>query len=770
MRAAGRARLAAFALWALLALLGPRAHAVPTFDEVRGAHRPSDLVLLDRHGVPLHTLRTDLQVRRLAWVPLSEMSPALLQAVVVSEDRRFWAHSGVDWAAAARSAFGNLWNTRTRGASTVTMQLAGLIDEGLARPAGGRSLGQKLGQVVVASRLEAGWSKHQILEAYLNSVPLRGEMVGIHALARTLFGKHPGGLDALEATIAAALVRAPNATPEAVARRACGVLQELKLECTGVATLAGAALARRAGLPQGEQLAPHYARLALRPDGQPLQRSTLDAGLQRVAVRALRQQLAELAGHHVEDGAVVVLDNATGEVLAWVGANGDTSDAPQVDGVLARRQAGSTLKPFAYALAFEQRLLRPDSLLDDAPTALATGAGLYRPQNYDRSFKGWVSARTALGSSLNIPAVRVGTLLPPDALFERLNALGLALPHTAGWYGSALVLGSADVSLLALTNAYRTLANGGRHTPAALPRAVRPGQAQAQATPRTAATAAGAAPVAPPAAPRRVGDAAAAFLVTEILADNAARALTFGLDSALATRGFAAVKTGTSKDMRDNWCIGFTERYTVGVWVGNAGGEPMHAVSGVSGAAPVWRALVHHLHAGRPSRPPLPPAGLQLARTQQPGAAPAPPERRAFGITSPVDGSIYALDPDVPPDAQRITFQGEGGTWVLDGRPIGRGTMLHWPPWPGRHVLSLRDAQGRVRQTVHFEVRGATLRAGAPSGKAPVQEPASRLVLARQPQAVDPHQRAVGRLGDEVVAQRRGAFPPAGLDALGAGQ
>jgi penicillin-binding protein 1C len=449
----------------------------------------------------------------------------------------------------------------------------------------------------------------------------------------------------------------------------------------------------------------------------------------------------------VEDGAVVVLDNATGEVLAWVGANGDTSDAPQVDGVLARRQAGSTLKPFAYALAFEQRLLTPDSLLDDAPTALATGSGLYRPQNYDRSFKGWVSARTALGSSLNVPAVRVGTLLPPDALFERLNALGLALPHTAGWYGSALVLGSADVSLLALTNAYRTLANGGVHTAAAVPRAGR----QAQATARGAAARASvssAAPVASPQAPRRVGDAAAAFLVTDILADNAARALTFGLDSALATRGFAAVKTGTSKDMRDNWCIGFTDRYTVGVWVGNASGEPMHAVSGVSGAAPVWRALVHHLHAGRPSRPPLPPAGLQLARAQQPGAAPALPGHRAFGITSPVDGSVYALDPDVPPNAQRITFEGEAGTWVLDGRPIGRGTMLHWPPWPGRHELSLRDAQGRVRQTVHFEVRGATVRAGAgagagagrgtggadgPSGKAPLQEPASGLVLARQP-------------------------------------
>ena len=701
---------------ALLVVASP-AHAVPGFDAVRAAHRPSDLQLLDRHGTPVQTLRTDPHVRRLAWVPLAEMSPALLQAVVLSEDRRFWAHSGVDWGAVARSAFANLWNTRTRGASTVTMQLAGLIDEGLARPAQGRSLAQKLGQVVVASRLEANWSKHQILEAYLNSVPLRGELVGVHALAQTLFGKHPGGLDALESAITAALVRAPNAAPETVARRACGVLQEMKLDCTGVATLTGAALARRGGMPLGEQLAPHYARLALRRDGPAVQRSTLDAGLQRVALRALRQQLAELAGHQVEDGAVVVLDNASGEVLAWVGANGGTSEAPQVDGVLARRQAGSTLKPFAYGLAFERGLLGPDSLLDDSPTQVATGSGLYRPQNYDRSFKGWVSTRTALGASLNIPAVRVGELLPPDVLFERLNALGLALPHTAGWYGSALVLGSADVSLLALSNAYRALANGGVYAPVVLPG--RSGTDPAQPAPVAAPTVP--TPLAARAATRRVAEAAATHLVTDILADNAARAPTFGLDSALATRGFAAVKTGTSKDMRDNWCIGFTDRYTVGVWVGNAGGEPMREVSGVSGAAPVWRALVHHLHAGRPSRPPVPPVlpvALQPRRAGASAAAlGAAPARRAIGITNPVDGSVFALDPDVPPAAQRITFAGEPGTWVLDGRALGRGATVQWAPWPGRHELQLLGPDGRALQVVRFEVRGAALKPGAPGAR-----------------------------------------------------
>jgi penicillin-binding protein 1C len=706
------------------------AHAVPTFTEVRAAHRPSDLTLLDRHGVPIQTVRVDKAVRRLAWVPLVDMSPALLQAVVLSEDQRFYAHSGVDWSAVAQSAWGNVWNRKTRGASTLTMQLAGLLDEGLARPAGGRSVVQKIGQALTATQLEARWKKSEILEAYLNSVAFRGEVVGIDALAQTLFGKHASGLDAQEAAVTAALVRGPNAKADAVAQRACAVLRLQQFGCQGVAALTETALARPGGMPLGEQLAPHFARqwLAL-ADGAVPQRSTLDARLQRVGIAALRRQLVGLEGRNVEDGALVVLDNQSGKVLAWVGSSGDLSGAAQVDGVLARRQPGSTLKPFVYALAFEQKLITPASLIDDSPAQLATGNGLYLPQNYDHDYKGWVSARTALGASLNVPAVRVGAMLGPDALAQRLNDFGLALPQPGGHYGSALALGSADVTLLALTNAYRALANGGLFTPVALPGP----QARPQPQPRQAAAAA---------APRRVADAAAVFLVTDILADNNARARTFGLNSLLATRGFAAVKTGTSKDMRDNWCIGFTDRYTVGVWVGNASGEAMHGVSGISGAAPVWQALVKYLHEGSPSRLPLAPAGVggvggvtrvpvrfdaqrEPARDEwfikgtESSAPPAP--RRAgapsisadnarFGITSPRDGSIFAIDPDMPPSAQRIAFEGEHGTWVLDGKRLGAAPRWSWAPWPGRHQLTLLGRHGEALQTVHFEVRGAGLK------------------------------------------------------------
>jgi penicillin-binding protein 1C len=678
------------------------AMALPTFAEVKAAHQPSDITLLDRHGTPLQTLRIDKTVRRLPWVPLAEVSPALMRAIVLSEDKRFHEHSGVDWGAAAQSAWGNLWNTRTRGASTLTMQLAGLLDEDLSRPVGGRSVGQKIGQAWTATQLEKSWKKSEILEAYLNRVAFRGELVGIGALSQTLFGKHPGGLDVQEAAIAAALLRGPNAGPDTVAQRACGVLRQQQFDCAGVTGLAHAALQRRGGMPLGEQLAPHFARQVVLPAGKVSRvTTTLDARLQRFAVGALRRHLAELKGRNVEDGAVLVLDNRSGEVLAWVGSSGTLSDAAAVDGVLARRQPGSTLKPFVYELAFERRLVTPASLLDDSPAQISTGSGLYLPQNYDKRFQGWVSARTALGASLNVPAVRVGAMLGPEALLLRFNELGLALPQPAGFYGHALALGGAEVTLLSLANAYRTLANGGLATPVAF----KPGAA----------------------APRRVADAAATWLVTDILADNAARARTFGLDSALVTRGFAAVKTGTSKDMRDNWCLGYTDRYTVGVWVGNASGEAMHDVSGVSGAAPVWQAIVKQLHEGRPSRRPAMPPGVvrepvQLAAAAEPmreevflaGTTQAYWQASAqmkgaqrFGIASPRDGSFYALDPDMPPRHQRITFEGERGTWVLDGKRLGEGERLAWAPWPGRHTLALLARDGRVLQTVRFEVRGA---------------------------------------------------------------
>lgn len=730
----GRASLAAIMCAWCLSAGHALAADLPSFRQVRASHLPSDFALLDRHGQPLQTLRRDPHARRLPWVTLDEVSPALRTAIVLSEDQRFWQHSGIDWQGVAASAWSNLWNERTRGASTLTMQLAGLLDAGGARPAGGRTWSQKATQAWTARQLETRWRKTEILEAYLNKVPFRGELVGLPAMSQTLFGKHPAGLDAQESAIAAALVRGPNAPAAVVSRRACQVLTLQQRSCTGIDLVLTQALARKGAAALGEQRAPHLARwlMVRAPSGVPSVRSTLDARTQRLAQDVLQRHLLELAHREVEDGAVIVIDNASGEVLAWVGGSGALSSAAQVDAVMALRQPGSTLKPFVYGLAIEKRLLTPASLLQDAPVQLPTGAGLYIPQNYDRQFRGWVSVRTALGNSLNVPAVRAGAMLGADTLAEGLKRFGLPLKEPGGFYGPGLALGSAEVTLRDLANAYRTLANGGRWSPLRLQRD----------GPDV------------PAGARRVAEHRAitpqsAHLVTDILADNSARALSFGLHSALATRGFAAVKTGTSKDMRDNWCIGYTDRYTVGVWVGNASGSPMHDVSGVTGAAPVWASLVHALHEGHPSQAPKPPEGLrrQAIHFESDGAQPLVDAGRAEwflagteqsiwrldtapmadaagrpgrAIVSPQEGAILALDPDIPPHAQRLPLRSawasparngprQGLTWWLDGRLLASGAQHDWLPMPGRHTLSLRQ-RGQWLDEVHIEVRGANVR------------------------------------------------------------
>ncbi len=706
--------------------------SLPSFDQVKAAYRSSDTLVLDRHGQLLQAVRTDHLALRGEWVPLKSISPALRTALLLSEDKRFYEHTGVDWRGVGAAAWANLWNSRTRGASTVTMQLAGLLDQDLAMPQGpkqngrhGRSISAKVGQAATALRLEQRWRKDQILEAYLNLVSFRGEVVGISALSARLFHKYPSGLDAEEAAIAAALVRAPNAPAARVAARACATLQEegLAPNCSWLAAFTSQVLASKSTdrLDSDDQIAPHLGRrlLAELPGrvARPASIATsLDARLQRFARDTLRQRLRELRNRHVEDGALIAMDNATGEVLAWVGSSGDLSQAADVDGVMAMRQAGSTLKPFLYEIAIEQRWLTAASVLDDSPVGLTTSAGLYVPQNYDHAFKGPVSLRTALGSSLNVPAVRTLVMVTPDRFAQRLTELGLPIDHNGGYYGYSLALGSAEVTLASLANAYRVLANGGQFSP---------WRVQAHAGKQVATT--------------TLMNPAAAFIVADVLADREARAPTFGLDNALAARYWAAVKTGTSKDMRDNWCIGFSKRYTVGVWVGNAHGDPMWDVSGTTGAAPIWRAVMDELHKRRvdplASQPMAAPPGVVrqavrfgrnlepqrtewfLAGTEQSEIRMATQMGAARTlIQAPADRAIIALDPDIPKQAQKLLFTAVAGvssrwTWRLDGKSMGPAVSTRWTPWPGKHLLELVDANAKVVEAVRFEVRGAQVRA-----------------------------------------------------------
>src|SRR5262249_30536331 len=280
---------------------------------------------------------------------------------------------------------------------------------------------------------------------------LRGELEGVGAATDGLLGKAPHGVSGPEALVLAALLAAPNAPASAVARRALAVRAALHDPAPPEAVTAAVARvleASRVPSPPSPALAPHVARRLLPPgSGRRMVAATLDASIQRDALAALRRNLLAVRERGVDDGAVLVVDNERGDVLAYVGSSGDLSAAAQVDGVIARRQPGSTLKPLLYGIAIEQRLLTPGSLIEDAPLELGVGEGLYRPRNYDDAFRGLVSVRTALAASLNTPAVRTLQLVGGDAFVARLRALGFAgVDRPAAYYGPSLALGSADVS------------------------------------------------------------------------------------------------------------------------------------------------------------------------------------------------------------------------------------------------------------------------------------------------------------------------------------
>ncbi len=705
--------VAAAALLAAVAAVGSAAWwllvhdppAVPAFARVKEEYRLSEAVLLDRRGEVIHTLRIDPTGRRLPWTALADISPALVRAVLRAEDRRFRTHGGIDWRAAAGAAYTAIATGRLRGASTITMQLAAKLDAAARPHKGRRGWREKVRQVRGARALERAWTKDEILEAYLNLITFRGELQGVAAASRALFDKDPSGLDDTESALLAALIPSAGTSLDAVAARAAALSQS-----SGGTVPPGAVRSRIAeilGRPYRIRteaaFAPHVAQLLLKEPGMRVV-CTLDGRVQRAAGEVLRLRLAELDGRNVRDGAVLVADNASGDVLAYLGNSGAAASAPHVDGIRALRLAGSTLKPFLYGLALERRLLTVASLVEDAPLQIPTPLGLYVPENYNRTYLGAVSVRTALASSLNIPAVRTLMLVGGEPFVRRLRAAGLAsVERDADYYGYALALGSVDVRLWDLVTAYRTLANGGRFSPLRL----RPGEKTGR--------------------PRRVMDGGAAFLVTDILADRAARSATFGLENVLATPFFTAVKTGTSKDMRDNWCVGYSERYTVGVWVGNFSGEPMWNVSGVSGAAPVWLDIMRLLHGTAPSRAPRPPPGVAvrpvsfaggiepdrqewfIAGTEPPAAVTPVGRHERPAIVYPPDGAIIALDPDIPHQFQDVALEAApaGGDfrWRLGERDLGRGNPLLWKPQPGDHALTLVGGDGRPLATVRFTVR-----------------------------------------------------------------
>lgn len=656
----------------------------PNFLSVKQAFTPSDFWLLDRNGEPVEQKRINQQGRRLAWVPLEAVSFALRNEVVGREDRNFFEHQGVDIRALAHSVYQSI-RSRVRGSgflrggSTISMQVASMV---VGTQSGRRSFLEKARQVRQALLLERSWSKSQILEAYLNLVHFRGEIQGVSAASRLLLEKDPHGLSAGDAIVLAAMISSPSGSLRRLAERLC-VSHPESCESLRQTTIE---IGKRDGRDRvAIHLAPHVARqLAAQNLNQvSLIRSTLDRSLQARALDLATEQLNLLKHQNVHDAAMLVVDNVTGQVLVYVGNVPNMSSAPYIDGVQTKRQAGSTLKPFLFATAFDKQILTPNSLLNDQPWESDTGRGQYRPKNYDKRFRGVVTVRDALGSSMNIPSVKALELLGPDALVETLSALGVQDLNSGDDYGVSLALGTADVTLWELVRAYRSFANGGLYSDLKLEMGGR--------TPTGSA---------------RVFSASTVYRIADILSDREARSATFGLENPLATPFWTAVKTGTSKDMRDNWCIGFSSHYTVGVWVGNFNGESMWDVSGISGAAPIWVGLMNALHERIPSERPLKPTDLIEDDIQINVAS----NMNFRKILLPSSGSIMTLDPDIPMTKQKILLQASGKPdrnmkWYLNGKLLGRADRgLLWTLKPGRYHLKLQSRNG-VEDESYFSVR-----------------------------------------------------------------
>lgn len=647
-------------LWLMLGSHGE----LPSFAQVKGRYRTSDVWVVDRQGYPIEAIRTSKGERSLAWVHQDDVSPSFVRLLKAAEDKRFDQHAGVDFRSWARVFWYALKDQKLTGASTLTMQLANLLEarEGRGRE---RSLWHKVRQIKRALLLERSWSKSEILEAYINLVSFRGELVGLRAVSFGYFQKSPSGLFDDEAALLVALLRAPNAPAPKVGERACRLLPTVS--CEELMMKAKQIFDAPYRLARSRELLPVMAKNFIVPQdpkgvdsAEGLIKTSLDLRIQKLALAALKEQLSSLKDQNVKDGAVLVLRTSTGEVLAYAGNAGlGVASAAQIDGIKMRRQAGSTMKPFVYAQAFEDGLLSPASLLDDAPLDIGLPGGkVYRPRNYDNKFRGPVGAGEALGSSLNVPAVRVLSMIDEGKVLTLLEKLHFSHLASEEYYGHSLALGTVDVSLWELTQAYRQL--GAPSSPLSL----------------------------------KTRDQ-----LFEVLAAPEYRRYSFGLDSVLVLPFPTAVKTGTSQDMRDNWCIGWNDDYTVGVWVGNFDGKPMWHVSGVSGAAPVWRAVMEA----------LPPRELRPAPRYHPPEA-ALPRRSITRIRYPTPDMLLALDPDIPREQQQLPIEIENpqakDVLYLNDKALGKSKELSlFSLQRGAFHLELRTAEGKVLDKVRFQVR-----------------------------------------------------------------
>lgn len=654
------------------------------------------LQITDRNGAPLAiTYRNRWNVYD--NLPLYQI-PALLQkAFLLSEDKRFYAHGGVDWRARASALVQNGQARHVvRGASTITEQVVRMINP---RP---RTLWAKWVEGWEAAALERDYSKAAIFEFYLNQVPYASNRRGVAQAARHYFDRDPSTLNAKEMLALAVLARAPSSYDlyknptgiDAVISRLAATLQAagvLRAEEVARIRETPFRLAKPADPVNAEHFA-LYVRGNAQTSGKALH-TTLDAGLQRKVQLMLDERVRSLRRLNLHNAAALVADHTTGEILAWVvaGAGDDAAPARSIDAVTVPRQPGSAQKPFLYGLALDSGWTAA-TIIEDAPLAEAIGTGLHNFKNYSNIHYGRITLREALANSLNIPALLAVNHVGPQKYLNALHRMGFAsLDRGADIYDEGLALGNGEVTLLEMAQGFATLANRGVFSPLRF--------LMDDPAPRRE---------------ERIYSEESASLIGDILSDPWARRLEFGPGSVLNVPLQTAVKTGTSTDYRDAWTLGYNHRYVVGVWMGNLDHRPADGVTGATGPALVLRGIFNELNRHAPSRPLrlsprlvkkdicvedprdasrcYPRSEYFIPGTETQAAA---RKKQVFEIVRPTDGLRMAVDPRIPQDMQKMPFTLRGLSpsqsveWVLNGKAIAAsGEKYLWPVARGRYKLS----------------------------------------------------------------------------------
>lgn len=668
--------------------------------------------VVDRNGVPL-AVSYQNSLNAVDNMPLYEMPPLLKKAFIAAEDKRFFEHGGIDWQARAAA----LWQDAhamyaVRGASTITEQVVRILHP---RP---RTLWSRWVEGFEAAQLERHADKAQILEFYLNQVPYAANRRGIGQAAHYYFNRDVATLTTQEILALAVLPRAPSAYdlyshPGKIHPAIARLAKALRMTDEQQAELAAQpfVLSRPTLSADAGHFVGYIRENVMTSPGKVT--TTLDSHLQEKAQQSLSELLRSLKGKQVHNGAVMVVDHTTGEILVWAVA-GDQEQA--IDAVRTPRQPGSSMKPFLYGLALDSGWT-PATIIHDEPMAEEVNYGMHRFNNYSHMFYGKVTLRGALGNSLNIPAIHTIDYVGVSRYLSLLHRMGMtSLTQPADFYDEGLALGDGEVTLFEMVQGYTALANRGLYRP------LSPLLHAAQERDIT-----------------RVYSEEAASLIGNILSDPWARELEFGVGSVLNLPVQTAVKTGTSTNYHDAWALGYNSYYVVGVWMGNLDGTPMNGITGSTGPALVLRNMFSSLAEEQPTSPLyLSPRLVMhdvctpahdsvtkcfkhteyfIAGTEPSGENIAQDKPVKPVLLRPADGLLLAYDPRIPADKQAFEFVAQGvpagrkASWLLNEDRIATTDSGHylWPIKRGNYRLTLEvagdDGELRPIDSVRFYVK-----------------------------------------------------------------